>query len=322
MMTTNATLMDEDDSNNQVESYKFVLIDKQNSRLTGMKNKHSQAAAASKQLGVNLNSTNKETLSSNPNIANPKDLADADPDRLNRLKRRIFWTKSSISSNTAKSINSTNASSSNSTNYLSSLTIDSTESVKTSGDGTVDSSSSSKKLNPPLNLTSRSSSMHHVSATTSIATATESSSSYSTHTSSLSMAASTLKPLFYNKLKRSSSHLFGVKLEKICGVHSATNNQLPAQIMNLLEKVAAEGVCSLMLFRKSASAKHKKVFKEKLDANQSVDYKDMNVHIAALLIKEYLREYPDGVIDYHIFDECMAVLKIGDMQQKLKTTKK
>jgi hypothetical protein len=56
-------------------------------------------------------------------------------------------------------------------------------------------------------------------------------------------------------------------------------------LKNLLEKVATEGTCSLMLFRKSASAKMKKVYKDKLNANQTIDYKEMNVHLAALLIK-------------------------------------
>lgn len=77
-----------------------------------------------------------------------------------------------------------------------------------------------------------------------------------------------------------------------------------------------------MIFRKSASAKLKKVYREKLNTNQPVDYKEMNVHIAALLIKEYLRDYPDGIIDYRYFDECMSILKMNDAQQKLRATKK
>lgn len=106
--------------------------------------------------------------------------------------------------------------------------------------------------------------------------------------------------------------------------------------------MATEGPNSLMIFRKSASAKLKKIYKEKLDTNQSVEYREMNVHIAALLIKvrleenllerlkklilkiqkkEYLREYPDGVIDYHFFDECIAILTITDADQKLETIK-
>ena len=39
---------------------------------------------------------------------------------------------------------------------------------------------------------------------------------------------STLKP-FYSKLKK--SHLFGVKLDKLCGPYSPTNNRLPSQVM-------------------------------------------------------------------------------------------
>jgi len=47
-----------------------------------------------------------------------------------------------------------------------------------------------------------------------------------------SITNSTLKP-FYSKLKK--SHLFGVKLEKLCGVYSHSNCKLPSQIMVMLQ---------------------------------------------------------------------------------------
>lgn len=55
-----------------------------------------------------------------------------------------------------------------------------------------------------------------------------------------------------------------------------------------MEKVAVEGASSLMIFRKSASAKLKKTYKDKLDTNSAVDFNDMNVHVAALLLKVYI----------------------------------
>lgn len=76
-----------------------------------------------------------------------------------------------------------------------------------------------------------------------------------------------------------------------------------------------------MIFRKSASAKLKKTYKDKLDSNQAIDFNEMNVHIAALLLKEYIRDYPDGIIDYHLYSECLASLKIVDPQQRIKVTK-
>ena len=77
-----------------------------------------------------------------------------------------------------------------------------------------------------------------------------------------------------------------------------------------------------MIFRKSASAKLKKAYKDKLDSNQPIDYNEMNVHIAALLLKEYIRDYPDGIIDYHFYNECLNMLKITDLTLKIKSTKK
>lgn len=34
-----------------------------------------------------------------------------------------------------------------------------------------------------------------------------------------------------------------------------------------------------------------------------------------------MRDYPDGIIDYHLYNDCINVLKINDGQLKLKSTK-
>lgn len=90
---------------------------------------------------------------------------------------------------------------------------------------------------------------------------------------------------------------------------------------NLLEKVADEGNTALMIFRKSASAKLKKIYKDKLDSHQAVDYNEMNVHVAGLLLKEFLRDYPDGIVDYHLYNDCLSILKVTDQQQKMIKTR-
>lgn len=94
-----------------------------------------------------------------------------------------------------------------------------------------------EELDVQQNSTQRSSSLHYVGSE---AANTDKPSTHlkiskkmhnSTNISSgvaSSLANSTLKP-FYNKLKK--HYLFGTKLEKTCGPHSATNNQLPSQIM-------------------------------------------------------------------------------------------
>jgi hypothetical protein len=91
--------------------------------------------------------------------------------------------------------------------------------------------------------------------------------------------------------------------------------------MSLLHKVNTEGSTSLMIFRKSASAKLKKIYKDKLDSNQAVDYAEMNVHVAALLLKEYIRDYPDGIVDYHLYTECINTLKVTDGLHRIAHTK-
>jgi hypothetical protein len=77
-----------------------------------------------------------------------------------------------------------------------------------------------------------------------------------------------------------------------------------------------------MILRKSASAKLKKLYKEKLDSNQAVDYDEMNVHVAALLLKEYLRDYPDGIINYNLYNECLNTLKLNEPMKQVQAVKK
>jgi hypothetical protein len=94
------------------------------------------------------------------------------------------------------------------------------------------------------------------------------------------LATSTLtKPFSLKPSKK--THLFGVKLEKLC----LNGDKLPAPILKLLEKVLNEGYNVMMIFRKSGSAKLTKLYKEKLDSNGNIDYEEMNVHVAALLLK-------------------------------------
>ena len=77
-----------------------------------------------------------------------------------------------------------------------------------------------------------------------------------------------------------------------------------------------------MILRKSASAKLKKLYKEKLDSNQAFDYDEMNVHVAALLLKEYLRDYPDGIINYNLYSECLNTLKLNVHDKQVQAVKK
>lgn len=120
-------------------------------------------------------------------------------------------------------------------------------------------------------------SSHRASSTTLDTSRSNSKSNVSQMTSSTLTKPFSLKP---NK----KTHLFGVKLEKLC----QNGDKLPAPILKLLEKVLNEGYNVMMIFRKSGSAKLNKLYKEKLDNNSHIDYDEMNVHVAALLLKVIL----------------------------------
>lgn len=89
----------------------------------------------------------------------------------------------------------------------------------------------------PLNQANRSNSLHYVSSSSAAGSTTSthpnaanSISNSKMNEMTASLASSTLKP-FYNRLKNKTHHLFGARLEKICGPYSPENNRLPPAIM-------------------------------------------------------------------------------------------
>lgn len=207
-------------------SHKFILIDK-NARKQPNTNssRHNIITANPSRLSSNFNTVSSET---NEFLASKAISIDTEADKLQKLRKKMFWnrTNSNVDSLSHqpvisltkkpenKILNSfkqadcqTNGGSiqfrSTSLSHASSckqVRSESVSVVKSSG-------LYSKKTSIPLNELNS----HKLS------------SNYSQ-----SIANSTLKP-FYSKLKK--SHLFGVKLEKVCGIYSAANGKLPNQIM-------------------------------------------------------------------------------------------
>ena len=182
-----------------------------------------------------IDRNSRKSTNSNNNF---KEL-DTDSDRLQKLRKRMFWSRSNNNNNNTTSISSN--------------TLDSTKPISS----TFGTANALTTLSRP-----------------------------------------------FSKLKN-KPNLFGVKLEKL----NLQTGQLPLPLLvivliltffffnsnfynffkkNLLDKVASEGYHALMIFRKSASAKLKKYYRQKLDSNQTIDYNEMNVHVAALLLKVIL----------------------------------
>ncbi|CAF0901665.1 unnamed protein product, partial [Brachionus calyciflorus] len=307
----------EEDNN----TFKFILIDRHKKvkkhQINFFGNNNTNFSDNLK----NLNNKENSKLQIKPSIGNSKDNA-VDTDRSDRIRKKMFWNKNSNNDLTSN-LRRTMISSSN--HHLETI-CDGTNSTRKSFIVASNTNPKDNSLNNNVYTASiRSNSLHHVSHYNQIrnfdikSNNRKNSTTFSSSNGiTTNLANTTLKP-FYHKLRK--SHIFGVKLEKICGPYSNDNNQLPLPIMSLMEKVANEGTTALMIFRKSASAKLKKSFRDRIDSNQKLDYNEMNVHVAALLIKEYLRDYPGGIIEYHLFNDCISVLKITDYNQKLASTK-
>lgn len=309
-------------------SLKFILIDK-NSRKSSSRSSHGNSQhyhTGNRVSSVAATDKKPVDLSALPQTLQPKD-ADTDAEKLQKMRKKMFWSRTTSNADTfAKPVQPTNETTllKKPQPIIKSISVE-TESIakfKTTDTAKTSEAKASRGANlshAPSYKQQRSESVNLSSLKSHLL-----SSKMATNITDLtshklpSSSNATLKP-FYSKLKK--THLFGIKLEKLCGVYGAQNCKLPVQIMSLLRKVSDEGQMALMIFRKSASAKLKKIYKEKLDSNQTVDYAEMNVHVAALLLKEYLRDYPDGIIDYQLYNECLAILKISEQEVKDAKTK-
>lgn len=168
-------------------------------------------------------------------------------DRLHRLRKKMFWNRNSANA-TASTDSSVAAKHSRSKNNLESesdakiSTATSRHSNQHSAANRLDAKKNSKNWSNFTNTaalqipTLRSNSLHYTTKSNEINKFAKSDTEQSANVGTHYHSNSNLKP-FYSKLKK--THLFGVKLEKICGPYSTLNNKLPPQIMVSLDIYAS-----------------------------------------------------------------------------------
>ena len=60
-----------------------------------------------------------------------------------------------------------------------------------------------------------------------------------------------------------------------------------------------------MYFRRSANAKAVKELQAKIDLGENVEFERCDVHIAAVLLKTFLRELSAPILTYQLFDSII-----------------
>jgi len=172
-------------------------------------------------------------------------------DRLHRLRKKMFWTKNSTNgSGNPKQLNQNSLvqqQQQNCTNNEPNESSSDNKSNKNLNFNTTNTNNNRFDLKKTLktfenlNLINhqqipkiRSNSLHYATKSNEINKHAKGDAEPLTNVNSHYYSNSNLKP-FYSKLKK--THLFGVKLEKLCGPYSATNNKLPHQIMVKNKKI-------------------------------------------------------------------------------------
>jgi hypothetical protein len=62
---------------------------------------------------------------------------------------------------------------------------------------------------------------------------------------------------------------------------------------------------SISIFRRSANAKVVKEMQAKIDCGDTVEFERSDVHIAAVLLKTFLRELSAPILTYQLFESIM-----------------
>lgn len=112
------------------------------------------------------------------------------------------------------------------------------------------------------------------------------------------------------------ARLFGLPLSMVC-----PDNTLPKPVLDLLHTLYHQAPFVTGIFRKSANARVCRELKEALDAGEQCNIDDVSVHVAASVLKEFLRSLPDSLLVCSQCEEWISATEIEDKEEKLNTIK-
>lgn len=111
--------------------------------------------------------------------------------------------------------------------------------------------------------------------------------------------------------------VFGAALDQIRSMHEGLG--VPMILVTTASYVREHGMEVEGIFRRSANAQLVKSVKEAYNTNQAVDLAEHDdVHLAAVLIKSFLRELPEPLLTFGLYD---PIMELQDLPRQLEPIK-
>uniref|UniRef100_A0A336KNQ0 CSON011773 protein n=1 Tax=Culicoides sonorensis TaxID=179676 RepID=A0A336KNQ0_CULSO len=133
--------------------------------------------------------------------------------------------------------------------------------------------------------------------------------------------------IVYNALKcnkislraNEQQKLFGVPLSLLCH-YDEGKCTLPQQLEELFCKIEIHGLYSEGLYRKSAVSSKIRDFKEKLENGlKNIDVQVYSVHVLANTLKLFLREMPEPLLTFDLYDDFLRAAELVDNNDRIQT---
>ncbi|KJE97057.1 rho GTPase-activating protein 8 [Capsaspora owczarzaki ATCC 30864] len=117
--------------------------------------------------------------------------------------------------------------------------------------------------------------------------------------------------------RHSEHQQFGVALAELV----SDNQPIPLVPRLATAYIRQHGLDVEGIFRRSASAQTIRVVKEKFNKGEQVTFEEyLDVHIPAVLLKTFLRELPEPIVTFELFDSIMHILDLP-AEEKVEATR-
>lgn len=110
--------------------------------------------------------------------------------------------------------------------------------------------------------------------------------------------------------KPSPTRQFGVILTTV--LQNNPGQKLPPIVVQIVDYLRAFGLLTEGLFRRSVAVTEVKQLQDKINAGEPVDFVKLNnVHLAAVLLKTFLRELPEPVMTFRLYPDLLKIDEVA-----------
>uniref|UniRef100_A0A8B9RLR6 Myosin IXAb n=1 Tax=Astyanax mexicanus TaxID=7994 RepID=A0A8B9RLR6_ASTMX len=115
--------------------------------------------------------------------------------------------------------------------------------------------------------------------------------------------------------KKVSMHCFGVELSRL----TSDERAVPLVVEKLINYIEMHGLYTEGIYRKSGSTNKIKELKLGLDTDaNTVNLDDYNIHVIASVLKQWLRDLPNPLMTFELYDEFLRATGLQDKREVVK----